>query len=431
MRRLLRLPGVTLLGQGTPCPRAGRGPLLSPQRQGEQWAALYAALGAMLLAASSPAAAELTELAARFDHPERYRALFKRLVKRGVPEVRVKALFGSPKAQRRDREALAKRTDIDRIPKHKEAERTANHRYLKKAALLVDHLDKYQGLYRLLEERFRIRREIIGAILLKESALGHYKGLKHDAFVVFNTLYDGLESSSASNPRMRRRISRLIPMAREQLIALTVFAYRRDTPLAERPIPASYAGAVGIPQWLPVHLPYAVSVGDWPPDLSRLPDAILSTANLIRNKLGWPAEMLDFDRLSNLGEIVAAWRAFDNGRASFAKGHNADGQELRRFDLTHSTMPNVAYIAQYVRSLMAYNNSSDYALGVLRIARRTHLLLRGTSTQSPESARHRLIGSGGLRPSGTLHSRSSPVAEPIHHGKTFVPLSNSPRLSLY
>ena len=163
-------------------------------------------------------------------------------------------------------------------------------------------------------------------------------------------------------------------MAREQLIALAVFAYRRDIPLHRTPLPSSYAGAIGIPQWLPVHLPYAVTARDERPDLSLLPDAILSTAKLIRNKLGWPKEMLDFSRLSNLEAIVAAWQEFDQGRASFAKSYNADGQKLRRFDRARADMRNVPYIAEYVRALMGYNNSTEYALGVVRIAHRAHNL---------------------------------------------------------
>lgn len=315
-----------------------------------------------------------TELAERFDHPERYRLLFERMADRGIPEDRIRAFFGSNKALERDSTALKERSDPGRIPEHQEAEREANQRYLDRAQILADHLREHREVYRSLERRYRIRREVVGAILLKESALGRYDGLDHDAFVVFNTLYDGLEVPDDPASEMTDRAPRLIRMAREQLIALAIFAFRRDLSLSETRIPASYAGAVGIPQWLPVHLPHAVSTGDGPPDLSHLPDAILSTGNLLRNKLGWPKTMLAFARLANLDRIVSAWRSFDTGRTSFVRDQGPDGQPLRRFDRAHSEIPNVGYVAEYVRALMGYNNSSDYALGVLQIARRAHQL---------------------------------------------------------
>ncbi len=317
---------------------------------------------------------EWGELAERFDHPERYRILFERMADRGIPEERIRALFGSEKALERDNAALKERSDPGEIPDHQQAEREANQRYLDRTKILAEHLREHREVYRAMERRYRIRREVIGAILLKESALGRYGGLDHDAFVVFNTLYDGLEVPDDPGSEMTNRAPRLIRMAREQLIALAVFAFRRDLSLSELRLPASYAGAVGIPQWLPVHLPQAVSAGDDPPDLSHSPDAILSTGNLLRNKLGWPEAMLDFARLANLDEIVAAWRSFDTGRTSFVRNQGPDGQPLRRFDRAHSEIPNVGYVAQYVRGLMGYNNSSDYALGVLQIARRAHQL---------------------------------------------------------
>jgi membrane-bound lytic murein transglycosylase B len=333
---------------------------------------------ALVAALALPAAASATDLeatASRFEHPDRYRVLFSRLIDRGVPLRRIEAAFGSAKALRRDDEAVELRTDVRKIPEHRDAEREANQRYLYEARVLADHLREHAGLYARMEAEYRIRREVIGAILLKESALGRYDAFDHDAFVVFNSLHDRLTVPDNANARMQRRIPRLIEMAREQLIALVIYAYRRDLSLAETPFPASYAGAIGIPQWLPVHLEHAVSADGDPPDLAHLPDAVLSAANLIRNQFGWPERMIDFDRLANLEAMVAAWHRFDDGNASFAAATNADGQSVRRFDREYGDMPNVPYVATYVRHLMRYNYSSDYALGVLQIAHRTHRLL--------------------------------------------------------
>jgi len=357
-------------------PRVGR----LAKRAAPKRSALFPWLALLLLFLAPPAGAtDLEAVAQRFEHPDRYRHLFSRLVDRGVAPTRIQALFTSQKASRHDAEAVRLRSDIREISEHKEAEREANERYLYEAKVLAEHLREYRTTYDRMEAEYGIRREIIGAILLKESALGRYDGFDHDAFVVFNSLLDGLAVPEDAGPRLERRIPRLLQLAREQLIALVLFAERRELNLAQTSLPASYAGALGIPQWLPVHLDYAVSAGKGAPDLSHLPDAILSAANLIRNKFGWPDEMVDFQRLANLPEIVEAWHAFDDGNASFAHSRNADGQDLRRFDQARSDLPNVAYAARFVRALMSYNFSSDYALGVLRIARRTHQIREDSS----------------------------------------------------
>lgn len=332
-------------------------------------------IGLLLLPAMA-GATDLEATAERFEHPDRYRLLFQRLVDRGVPAARIQAAFGSDKALKRDRRAIELRTEVSRIPEHEASEREANKRYLSQARILAEHLRDHAELYRRMESEYRIRREVIGAILLKESALGEYDGFGHDAFVVFNSLHDGLAVPEDAGPRLRKRIPRLIRMAREQLIALVIHAYRNDLDLGETDFPASYAGAIAIPQWLPVHLDQAVSADDSPPDLNKLPDAVLSTANLLRNDLGWPERMLDFGRLANLDEIVAAWRRFDEGKASFATGETTDGGSVRRFDRAHADMPNVPYVATFVRALMGYNHSSEYGLGILQIAKRSHHLLK-------------------------------------------------------
>ncbi|MFA9462011.1 lytic murein transglycosylase [Thiohalorhabdus methylotrophus] len=332
----------------------------------------------MLIFGLAPALAVATDLegtARQFEHPDRYRVLFSRLIDRGISPERIEDLFSSEKAGLRDEKAVRLRTDISQIPKHKAAERKANRRYVYEAKVLAKNLREYAPVYERMEEEYGIRKEIIGAILLKESALGRYDSFGHDAFVVFNSLLDSLAVGPDASLRMKRRVPRLLDMAAEQLVALVLYAERQGIKLAETPIRASYAGAVGIPQFLPANMDHAVSAGEAPPDLTQLPDAILSAANLIRNKFGWPDEQVDFGRLDNLDRIVEAWLEFDDGRASFAMASNADGQELRRFDKAHSDIPNVEYVGSYVRAIMRYNYSSDYALGVLQIANRVNTLM--------------------------------------------------------
>lgn len=315
---------------------------------------LLGVIGSPALARGTPT---LDTLAERFAHPERYKHLFQRLAARGIDRERIRSAFATDKAQRRDERAVELRSEPARIPDHRADERQASARQIRRADVVAAHLREHDGLYDRLEAEYGIAREIVAAILLKESALGQYDAFNHDAFVVFNSLFDGL---SADTDRKRH----LIQLAREQLIALVIYAHRRDLTLADAPLPSSYAGAIGIPQFLPTHLPYAVAAdGEGPPDLGELPDAILSTANLIRNKLGWPEGPIDFDRLGDLEALVRDWRqsaAYEDGFEAYAGDH-----------------PHLAYVRRYVTAIKRYNPSSDYALGVLRIAHQAHRHLHG------------------------------------------------------
>lgn len=337
-----------------------------------------------LLLAAPLWAGPLETVAERYDHPERYRTVLQQLAERGVPRERLQALFTSDKADRTDDAPLRKLVPAGEISSHKSDERRANRSFLFETDRLSQHLREHQAIYDTMEERYGVPREVVGAILLKESALGETPGMDHDAFVVLNTLLDGLRMPEDPSERMRSRIPRLTRFARRQMVSLVAWAHRTGVNLRETQIPCSYAGAIGIPQFIPSNLRYAVTRGEGPPDLSHMPDAILSTGHILSRVFNWPDKRLDFDRLAGMEEVVRKWHQFDDGGASFAFGKNQDGQEIRRFDRAYSHLEPVSYMSDFVRSLMRYNFSSDYALGVLRIARLTHIRMRNTEAAARE-----------------------------------------------
>jgi membrane-bound lytic murein transglycosylase B len=343
-----------------------------------------AALLTGLLLAPLAWAGPLDDIAANYEHPERYRTVLARLTDRGVPIEKLRALFTSAKADRTDPAPLRNLVPAHQISGHKSSEQRANRRFLFETDQLSRHLREHSAVYDTMEKRYGVPREIVGAILLKESALGETPGMDHDAFVVINTLLDGLRMPEDPTPRMRERIPRLIRFARQQMVSLVAWAHRSGTDLRRTQIPCSYAGAIGIPQFIPSNLRYAVAHGEGPADLSEMPDAILSAGHILRRVFHWPDKELDFDQLAGMEEVVRKWRQFDDGRASFAFGENQDGQEIRRFDRAYSHLEPVSYMSDFVRSLMRYNFSSDYALGVLRIARLTHIRMRNTEAAARE-----------------------------------------------
>jgi len=213
-------------------------------------------------------------------------------------------------------------------------------------------------IYDIVEKRYGVNREIVAAILLKETRLGRI-ALKHDSFYVFDTLLRKLRDDT---PRNRR----LLAMARSNAAAIVEFCYTNGIEPQACRLPASYAGAVGIAQFMPSSFSYAVSSApDRAPDLTDMKDAILSTANYLHKKAGF-TKLLDWSKVGDMRAIEDAWYAYDFTRknASFAY----EKQNRRYYDCFTCKSKKFAYIRDYAKKIMRYNNASNYAVGVLRLA---------------------------------------------------------------
>ena len=75
--------------------------------------------------------------------------------------------------------------------------------------------------------------------------------------------------------------------------------------------------------------------------------------------------------MPDMAEVENAWYDFDfaNPNASFAYERSSRGTPYRCFACGK---PDLAYPAAYVKKIMRYNNSSHYAVGVLRLAYSAH-----------------------------------------------------------
>ena len=312
----------------------------------------------------------LGETFSGYQHPERYKALTAKLRQSGVSPQRIDAIFSSEKGRERDQRALKLVGDIRQIPVQRKKEKAANDQYLNEVPYLVRHLEEKKAVYDRLENLYGVNREVAAAILLKETSLGRYKGFRHDAFTALNSLLDGLELP-AEEGREKLRIERFIKMAESNLLALLLFYEQEGRDVTAEAIPSSYTGAIGFPQFMPANLPLAVSYAGKSPDLMALDDAILSVGNYLAKKGKWPERLLEFGKLERFEAMEEAWRAFDaEGNASFAYDRNAEGLPVRCFAESDGKFRKEAgYLAPYVKALMKYNFSSEYALGILKIAR--------------------------------------------------------------
>ena len=115
-----------------------------------------------------------------------YTDICKKVVKNGVSyEYANKFLLSYFKTQKFD-EVSWKYLQPRHIKTHKKNEKKANNVLVKQVPKMVTNLKEYKKVYDKAEKKYGVNREIIAAILLKETKLGRIKPT-HDAFIVFNT----------------------------------------------------------------------------------------------------------------------------------------------------------------------------------------------------------------------------------------------------
>lgn len=301
-------------------------------------------------------------------HEDRYGTIYRSLRENGVSHDRILEIFASDKAKQVDMTPVERMSErvIPPFRTRTEAEVAAV------AKQIRAHLEQYDRYYDELEKRFSVNREIAAAILYKETALGRFDNWRHNAFPVLNTIVGFMDLPE--DPLMRKRAQRIIRTARKSLEELILYCERNGIDIRRRNFPSSFAGAIGIPQFLPMYLDYAVSGDGGVPDLSKMHDAILSLGNIFTQKFGWPGFM-DLDRLEHIDAIIQQYKEFDRQKGvSFCMSEHLDGYPLRRFVDEYRHIPHIGYIAGFCGTIMQYNFSSSYTLDVFQFAYHAHRL---------------------------------------------------------
>lgn len=231
--------------------------------------------------------------------PEVFVSLFNRVVADGADEAAMRSIFSDPRI-----EFLPNALEIN----IKHVEKPAHYdRFVLPAYAKIGHefVQQYFGFMKEIEAGYGVPAEVITAILLVESDLGQKRG----KYKVFNVLATVATADTPSNieANYQRLIERYPDLKKDDVArraeSRSRWAYKellsfiRSTqrggvdPLE---IKGSWAGAFGIPQFVPSSfLAYAVDGnGDGVLDLNDLYDAVASVANYLK-KLGWKAGMDD------------------------------------------------------------------------------------------------------------------------------------------
>lgn len=320
----------------------------------------------------SPAGVRPYKLISPFSrHEDRYQDLFDSLVKGGMSPDRIYEIFSSARAKETDMTPIDKMSKITLLPsaKRKSDELSIIAKRIKR------HIENYTKEYDELERRFEVNREVVAAILFKETSLGKFKNWKHESFTVLNTILGFMELSDKADDRRKIRMGRIISRSQKSLEKLLLYCNEYHISIIDTKFPSSFSGAIGIPQFLPMHMDYVITSDNSVPDLNKMSDAILSAGNILKNKFNWPGS-IDFRKLENIDEIIAKYEIYDNhnSNVSFCIAIHLDGYPLRTFTEEFDDIPHVDYIGKFATSLMNYNFSSVYSLDVLQLAFYVHKL---------------------------------------------------------
>jgi membrane-bound lytic murein transglycosylase B len=293
---------------------------------------------------------------------DNYEYICKELIKKGVSYEYANTFLLSPKTDNLDMKSF-KLFQPKKIKYHHKAEKRANNNLIKYLPQIVEHLKKYKEVYNLAEKKYGVNREIVASILMKETRLGRIKP-KHDAFSVFNTLVLKTKPDSLRNRW-------LIKMAKTNMVSIISYCYSKNlTPLTCN-FSSSYAGAVGIAQFMPNNFIYIESYKNKIGNLDVMPDAIMSASKFLNMVAGFK-KLIDWSKIPDMKKIEQQWYEYDFRHKNSSFVYAKSKKTGKKYNCFACGKDELKYLRKYAKKIMTYNNSSNYAIGVMRLAYDAH-----------------------------------------------------------
>lgn len=291
-----------------------------------------------------------------------YSDICEKVVKKGVPVHDANLFLLSSKTEKMDERSF-KLFHPDKIKTHRANEKKANNTLVKYVPKIIAHVKKYKEVYDEAEKRYGVNREVVAAILMKETKLGIIKP-SFDAFEVFNTLVVKVKVKS-------KRDQWLLDMGKSNMVSIISYCYKKGYGPKECALPSSYAGAVGIPQFMPSSFVYIDSYKDKVGDLTKMEDAIMSASRYLNKKASFNT-LIDWRKIPKMPTVEADWYEYEfkNEDASFV--YSQSTKTGKKYKCFACNKPSLEYLRTYAKTIMRYNNSSNYAIGVMRLAYDTH-----------------------------------------------------------
>lgn len=159
---------------------------------------------------------------------------------------------------------------------------------------------------------------------MKETKLGKIKPT-HDAFIVFNTM---VVRSKAKTSREKW----LLRMGKTNMISIITHCYKKGVKPESCNLASSYAGAVGIPQFMPNSFIYAEGYKTKLPDLSKMEDAIVSASKFLHKKADY-SKLIKWSKMPKLPKLESSWYDYEHKykNASLVHKKNRHGKKQKCF----------------------------------------------------------------------------------------------------
>lgn len=287
-----------------------------------------------------------------------YTEICEKLVRKGLPVHDANTYLLSKKAEKMDKRSF-KLFHPDKVKTHRANEKKANNVLVKYVPKIIAHVKKYKKVYDEAEKRYGVNREIVAAILMKETKLGVIKP-SFDAFEVFNTLVRKVKVKS-------KRDQWLLDMGKGNLVSIIYYCHKKSLKPEECSLPSSYAGAVGIPQFMPSSFVYIDSYKNEVGDLTNMEDAIMSASRYLHKKAGFTT-LIDWNKIPKMPQVEADWYEYEFKTKDASFVYEESKKTGKKYNCFAAGKPKLAYLRKYAKTIMRYNNSSNYAIGVMRLA---------------------------------------------------------------
>jgi membrane-bound lytic murein transglycosylase B len=166
----------------------------------------------------------------------------------------------------------------------------------------------------------------------------------------------------------------LLKMGKSNMASIIKYCYKKNLIPEQCNLPSSYAGAVGIPQFMPDSFIYARGYKNEVPDLTKMEDAIVSIAHFLHAKASFDT-LIDWTQIPHMPEIESAWYEYEfvHENASFV--YEKSEKQGTTFMCFTCYDKELAYLREYAKKIQRYNNSSNYVVGILRLAYDANKLL--------------------------------------------------------
>ncbi|MFO7810257.1 MAG: lytic murein transglycosylase [Candidatus Delongbacteria bacterium] len=153
---------------------------------------------------------------------------------------------------------------------------------------LKDFSDQYAGVLQKAQDRYNVNKEIIVAILRKETDLGRVKLSYNPYQVLIAQSLFSIENPAETVKERTKNIKRIEKLKRSAENSLyNMIRYTISNSLEPSGLESNLVGALGFTQFMPFNLHLAADGdGDGIADLSNMDDAIMSIGNFLHHN-GW------------------------------------------------------------------------------------------------------------------------------------------------